>query len=204
MKHVIGRSVQYCFQLLILLVSKIALQPFTRVNTAGVKPEYIQKAGYLIVSNHRRALDPFVVCGGLPFKTILRILPVGFMTHNAFYDSPFRPLLWLAGCYPAKNPKGQHKTFGIDGSAHLLRQGYSLCIFPEGTRVRDRQRGEARWGVVKIHEQAPDIRFILAHIEYNPGLKNWLQGRHRTVHYTLIEKPDYKNPESIMDEIFAL
>jgi 1-acyl-sn-glycerol-3-phosphate acyltransferase len=204
MKHVIGQSVQYCFQLLVLLFSKIALRPFTRADTTAVKPNSIQNSGYLIISNHRRAVDPFVVCGNLPFKTILKILPVGFMTHNIFYDSPLRPLLWLAGCYPAKNPKGKHETFGVEGSTRLLQRGYSICIFPEGTRVRNRSRGEARWGVIKIHEQAPEVALILAHIEYDSSLKAWLQGRHRVVRYKLIKNPEYKNPESIMDEIFAL
>jgi hypothetical protein len=204
MKHALGRSVQYCFQLLILLFAKLALQPFTLADTAAVKPNSIQKGGYLIVANHRRAIDPFVACGSLPFRTILKILPIGFMTHNVFYDSPLRPFLWLAGCYPAKNPKGNHAVFGITASTHLLQQRYSICIFPEGTRVRHKPRGKAHWGVIKVHQEAPQIPFILAHIEYNPGLKAWLRGRRRMAHYKLVEKPNFNNPEVIMDEIFAL
>jgi 1-acyl-sn-glycerol-3-phosphate acyltransferase len=140
----------------------------------------------------------------LTFSTILKILPVGFMTHNAFYDSPLRPLLWLAGCYPAKNPKNKHALFGVGASADLLKRKYSICIFPEGTRVRNKQRGEANWGVVKIHQESPQTPFILAHLEYNSGLKAWLHGNKWVVRYKLVQNPHFNDPESIMDEIFAL
>lgn len=198
------RSVRYVFQILLMVLLKIIVHPFTRVDTKSVKQEYLHNQGYLIVANHSGAFDPFIICGGLPIRTILKILPVAFMTHNAFYDSPLRPLLWLSGCFPARDPYGRHKIFGVEGSLRLLEQGYSICIFPEGTRRRSVYRIPAKSGVIKIHKGRPSTPFILAHINYHPGLKAWLTFRRRTVSYKLVDSAHFSNPEIIMDEIFRL
>jgi 1-acyl-sn-glycerol-3-phosphate acyltransferase len=112
--------------------------------------------------------------------------------------------MWFMGCYPAKNPRGKHKIFGVDGAAQLLSHGFSISIFPEGRRVRNEQRGEAKQGVIRIHQAAPNVPFILAHIEYNHGIKAWIARRRRVITYKLVPNPSYDNPEIIMDEIFAL
>jgi 1-acyl-sn-glycerol-3-phosphate acyltransferase len=204
MKRVLAKYSQYCFQLVIVLVAKLALQPFTRVDATAVKSKNIQNRGYLIIANHRKGIDPFLICACLPLKTIFKILPVGFMTHNVFYDSPLRPLMWLAGSYPAKNLGKRRVSYGIDASRYLLEQGYSICIFPEGTRIPTKKRGEARWGVIKIHELTPSVPFMMAHIEYHKGLRSFLPLSRRYIRYKLVRKPTYSNPEIIMDEIFAL
>lgn len=204
MNHFTRRLANYGFQLLALLFAKLIIRPFTRIDSATVRPKLIQHTRYLIAANHRGAFDAFVICSSIPFKTILRILPIGFMTHNAFYDSPLKPLLWLAGSYPAKNPKSNHKFFGVEGSIDLLEHGYSIFIFPEGTRVRNKARGEAHWGVIKIHRAAPQTPLILAHIKCHPGIRNWLRGHHWTVSCRLIKNHRFSDPETIMNDIFAL
>ncbi|HSE60744.1 MAG TPA: lysophospholipid acyltransferase family protein [Candidatus Saccharimonadales bacterium] len=196
--------VQCAVQIVIVLFSKILLQPFTRRDYSLVDKNAIKNIPHLLIGNHRRGSDPFALCSILPWASILKILPIGFMTHNVFYDSPLRPLLWLAGCYPAKSPKGQHKLFGIEGSLKLIKEGYSICIFPEGTRIRKPGRGEAHWGVIKIHAASQNTPFILAHIEYKPGIKAWFTFNRRIIRYKLIENPQFDNPELIMDEIFSL
>ena len=202
--YTVRRILQHSFQFCILVFGKIALQPFTRVDTTAVKPELIKNQPYIIVGNHRHGPDPFVICSGMPAKTVLKITPVGFMTKNIFYDSPLRPLLWLSGCYPARDPKGKHKIYGVDGSIKLLENGFSMFIFPEGTRVRNSSRGQAHNGIIRVHKAVPNIPMILCHIEYNKGLKAWLTGNRRTVKYRVIDKPNYTDPEKVMDDIYAL
>jgi 1-acyl-sn-glycerol-3-phosphate acyltransferase len=195
---------QHGFQLLLTLLSKLLFGLFTRRDYSGVPAGSMTRRGYLLVANHRMASDPFVITGLLPWRTLINVLPIGFMTHNAFYDSPLRPLMWLMGCYPARNPEEKHKIFGVEGSVTLLQNGFSIFIFPEGTRVRGQVRGEAHYGVIKIHNAAPEVPMLLAHIEHNRGLGGWLKGNRYVIRYKLIENPKFDNPESIMDEIFAL
>jgi 1-acyl-sn-glycerol-3-phosphate acyltransferase len=197
-------TLQHVSQVLLTLLSKLLFQLFSHRDYSQIPKGAITRRGYLIVANHRLASDPFVISGLLPWRMLLKILPIGFMTHNVFYDSPLRPLMWLMGCYPAKNPKEKHKIYGIDGSVKLLNEGFSVFIFPEGTRVKGSTRGQAHYGVIKIHQAAPHIPLLLAHIEHNKSLKARLIGRRYSVKYKLVENQKFDNPESIMDEIFAL
>lgn len=200
----IRRLLQHGFQYALLVVCKLVLQPFTRVEASAVKPEFLKNQPYIIVSNHRHWIDPFIICAGLPMRTVFKITPVSFMTKNIFYDSILKPLMWLAGAYPARESGGKHTLFGVDGSVQLLQNGFSMCIFPEGKCVFGPERVPAHTGAVRIHQAVPTIPFILCHIEYNNGLKAWLTGQRRVVHYRLVTTPNYTNADAIMDDIFAL
>lgn len=194
---------QFATQLLILTIGKILFVPVTKRYTKNIDAT-IKNQPYLIVGNHQRALDPFVIICGLPYKHALRLLPIGFMTANFFYDSFIRPLCWIAGCFPARNPKGKHTIFGVDGASILLNSGFSIFIFPEGKRMRDGSRGPAHHGVTRIHEQASNIPLLLCHIKYNNGLKALFSGKRFEIVYNLSKKQTYKSPELLMDELFAL
>jgi 1-acyl-sn-glycerol-3-phosphate acyltransferase len=200
----VRRALQHVSQVVILLVTKIAFQPFTCVDRSAVKPRFIKDQPYILVANHRRGPDPFIIISGLAVSTVFKITPIGFMTKNIFYDSLLRPFLWLSGAYAARNPKGSHKIFGVDGSVTLLENGFSIFIFPEGTRIYDHGRGTPHSGIIRIHKAAPQVPFILAHIEYNKGLKAWLTGNRRVVKYGLVEHPNYDSPEQVMDDVYAL
>ena len=202
-KATITFAVRYAFQLILLVVVKAFINPFTKAKSPVPADVLTAKQGHLIVANHRGALDPFIICGALPTKSILKILPLAFITYNGFYDSPLRPLLWISGCYPARNPKEKHKLYGVDGTLELIRQGYTICFFPEGTRLRQ-DRGPARPGIIRIHTATPATPFILARIEYRKGLRAWLKGERREVSYRHVPRPDYSDPEIIMDDIFKL
>lgn len=200
----VRRFAQHGFQFFILAFGKLFLQPFTRVDASAVKPEIIKDQPYILVANHRRGPDPFIIGSGMAVKTVFKITPISFMTKNIFYDSPLRPFLWLSGGYAARSPKGKHKVYGVDGSVQLLQNGFSVFIFPEGTRIYKQPRGAAHSGIIRIHKAMPDIPFILAHIEYNKGLKAWLAGNRRVVKYGLVEHPHYDDPEQVMDDVYAL
>jgi 1-acyl-sn-glycerol-3-phosphate acyltransferase len=203
-QFVVRRALQHAFQFAILIVGKIVLQPFTRVDVAAVKPYLLKNQPYILVANHRHWIDPFVIGCGLPTKTVFKITPVSFMTKNLFYDSVLKPFLWLAGAYPARNPREKYTLFGVDGSVQLLHSGFSVFIFPEGKCVFNTQRIPAHSGVIRIHQAAPEIPFILCHIEYNNGVKAWLTGKRRVVRYGLVEHPNYTDPDAVMDDVFAL
>lgn len=202
-RYTLRRICQYAAQLLILTIGKIFFVPVTKRDVSAIKNQ-LPKTGYLIVANHSRSLDPFVIICGLPYGLALKLLPIGFMTQNFFYDSFIRPLCWLAGCYPARNPKDKHKIFGVDGSVILLNNGFSVFVFPEGKRMRDGSRGQAHHGVTRIKEALPHAPTLLCHIKYNNGLKAMLMGKRFEIVYKLAQKTKYTDPESIMDELFAL
>lgn len=196
------RLAAWPIQVLFLVLGKLLLLPLTR-HSIDPKLYQVQDAPYLIVANHKTLLDAFTIGAALPFGVIIKLIPMAFILHNFFYDSPIRPLVWLAGCFPAKNPKDKRRLYGVSAGDAFLNSGYSMLIFPEGTRVR-KERGEARPGIIRIHQAMPSVPFILCHITYPKGVKNRLTGRWRTITYKLIEKPNYSDPEKVMDDVFAL
>jgi len=193
---------KYCqlfSQLLVLTVCKIIFLPFTKRNTVAVLPDKLKKRPYLIVANHRKGIDPFIITAGLPYKAYLKIAPINYMTANLFYDSILRPFLWLCGCFPAKNPKQRHALYGIDGATRLLASGFGILIFPQGRRVHYTERGQAKYGVIAIHQALPKVPIIVCRVEYkHTGL------RIISLNYEIIRKPHFVNPEKVMDRVFML
>lgn len=122
------------------------------------------KGPILIAANHADEMDPFIISCFLPLRTIFRIFPYVYMTANIFYYGWWKPLAFLAGCYPAKarrddEPKTQH---GVGRSVDSLNNGYSVVMFPEGKRTR--KPIEAKPGVSYIL-QSTGVKFLLIHVD---------------------------------------
>ena len=87
------------------------------------------------------------------FYTIDRL--VGFVAKKEMLKSPVIGM-WLekAHCIPLdrENPREAIKT--INYGVELLKKGYSLAIFPEGTRSKDGNIGEFKKGSLKLATKA--------------------------------------------------
>jgi 1-acyl-sn-glycerol-3-phosphate acyltransferase len=96
--------------------------------------EHLPSQGpYIIAPNHQGYLDPFIVCGGLPFQIFRQVFFVG---AAEYFETPF--MRWLAqkaNCVlvdPDANLIPAMKA-GAFGLAH----GRILMLFPEGERSID-------------------------------------------------------------------
>ncbi len=96
--------------------------------------EHLETEGpYIISPNHQSYLDPFILCGMLPYRVIRKMFFVG---AAEYFESPFQR--WLAGLMnivpvdPDSNllPAMQAGAFG-------LKHGRILMLFPEGERSID-------------------------------------------------------------------
>lgn len=116
------------------------------------------------------------------------------MTANKFLDPWWiRVPAWLAGCFPAHGPKPVH---GVAGAVKLLKEGYTVLIFPEGRRVPT-GRGSAKPGISRIINDYPEARVILTHIEWQ-----------KTPRVASVEfahaNATKKDPDAILDSIYEL
>ncbi len=87
-----------------------------------------EKGGFIIASNHRSHLDPPVINTVSPF-------PVMFMAKKELFDNPF--IGWFvrgAGAIPVERKKKGTKA--LIKALELLKEGYVVGIFPEGTRAK--------------------------------------------------------------------
>lgn len=157
---------------------------------------------YIIAANHQSMLDPFAIFALIPFSHRLPVLPIKFMTIPKVYHRWYvKPFAYLLGCYPAHVRDRNHHTYGIDGTIKLLKYGYNICIFPEGTRTLQKD-SDPKHGIVKILEQHPSAELLLAHLEWTFTKKG---KRHVTM--TIAPAPanlDKTSPKAIMDAIYGL
>ena len=83
---------------------------------------------YMICSNHICWVDPIIICAG--FKQKIRT-----MAKKELFKIPV--LSWLIrglGAYPIDRSGGNTGT--IKDTIRMLREGETVCIFPQGTRRR--------------------------------------------------------------------
>lgn len=109
----------------LMLKSVLYSNPFVKKKIINTEGENFEKPA-MIIANHTSILDSIAI-GMLYPKQI-------FLVNDWVYKSPFiGGVAKLAGFYPASQ--------GLEGSVDFLKQkidaGYSLMIFPEGTRSPD-------------------------------------------------------------------
>ena len=110
--------------------------------------ENIPDEACVFIGNHTSILDIPIM-----FYKIDRL--VGFVAKKEMLKAPVIGM-WLekAHCIPLdrENPREAIKT--INYGVELLKKGYSLAIFPEGTRSKDGNIGEFKKGSLKLATKA--------------------------------------------------
>lgn len=92
-------------------------------------PHKKSHANYIVICNHRSVLDPIFIAWKIPKM-------VCYMGKAELFKK--KPAKWVfegVGVFPVERGSGDMAALehGID----LYRQGYSIGIFPEGTRSKD-------------------------------------------------------------------
>jgi 1-acyl-sn-glycerol-3-phosphate acyltransferase len=116
-----------------------ALHGLYRLRSTGVDnlPEGV---GFVLACNHVSSFDPWPL--GMPLwpKRQLR-----FMAKSELYWWPLSLIVAGAGAFPVH--RGQRDTQAIETAVGLVRDGWPVAMFPEGTRRAK--------GLVKKHEARP-------------------------------------------------
>jgi 1-acyl-sn-glycerol-3-phosphate acyltransferase len=93
--------------------------------------EKIEAGGqYLIISNHRSIIDPLIIEMALKNKNINSLWIAKKELYNSFFFGTFTR---NAGSILLDRDAKQMSTFFKETKAKVA-QGYSICVFPEGTR----------------------------------------------------------------------
>ncbi len=101
-----------------------------------------QEGPLIVVSNHVSYLDPPIA--GCAVKRQLH-----FMAKEELFEKKwFGYILKTMGTFPVK--RGVPDKSAIRKSLKILKNGKVLCMFPEGTRMKDGELGDAKPGVTLI------------------------------------------------------
>lgn len=106
--------------------------------TSGVKLvveglEHVEpKKAYVVVSNHRSAFDIFAHFAAMPF-------PIRFLAKSELFKIPlFGMAMSRIGMVEVHRGVGRAAHYAInEGARRTMERGWSLMIYPEGTRPRD-------------------------------------------------------------------
>ena len=125
-----------------------------------------ENGGFILACNHQNALDPLVIANGCP-----RV--IHFMAkEELFKNGLVARFLKRLNAFPVVRGTGDMSA--VNYAIDLVKNGWVLGIFPEGTRSKDFKPARAKSGVALIAKQTQsDILpvSIYTDTEYKDGTK---------------------------------
>lgn len=126
------------FYSVIVWIVKIFLFPFYRIKVFG-KENIPENKDIIVCANHWSNLDPIFLSISLPIK-------FHYMAKKELFEIPvLRGILSKAGAFPVDREGSDLKA--LRHAISLIKDGKTLGIFPEGTRVKEVDRENMHEGV---------------------------------------------------------
>lgn len=181
-------------------VARLLMIILFRIKVIGA--ENVIDGGIILAANHKSNWDAVAIAGTCPRQ-------LAFMSKKELFK--FKPFGWIlkkVGAFPVNRGKGD--IGAVKTALKILKEEKAMIMFPEGTRMLDDTRGEAKPGVA-----------MLAHRAQVPVVPVKICGRYRlfnkiTVYYgepiyfdefydekLSVEKMQELS-ESVMDKVFSL
>ena len=117
------------------------------------KVEYIgeenipEKGGFILASNHVHALDPVFIALGMKNRQL------HFMGKKELFENPIvKFFLSKLNGFPIV--RGGADSEALNYASRIVKEGYVLGMFPEGTRSKDYKPARAKSGVAVIAKEA--------------------------------------------------
>jgi 1-acyl-sn-glycerol-3-phosphate acyltransferase len=100
--------------------------------------------GLIVAANHRSFLDPFVIGGTLPWRR-----PMNYVAKVELFDRRWRAwILSRLGAFPIR--RGESDEESVETARIVVERGGTVCIFPEGTRIRRGSLAAPKRGVGRL------------------------------------------------------
>ena len=97
-----------------------------------------------MAANHRSFLDPFVIGACLPWRR-----PMNYVAKVELFEKRWQGwLLCRVGAFPIR--RGESDEEAMRTARLVLERGGTICIFPEGTRIRTGSLAQPKRGVGRL------------------------------------------------------
>ena len=102
------------------------------------------KGGLIVAANHRSFFDPFLIGGVLPWRR-----PMNYVAKVELFERRWQAwLLSRLGAFPIR--RGESDEDSMETARMVVERGGTVCIFPEGTRIRSGSLGSPKRGVGRL------------------------------------------------------
>lgn len=100
--------------------------------------------GLIVAANHRSFLDPFAIGAALPWRR-----PMNYVAKIELFERRWQGwLLSRLGAFPIR--RGESDEMAMETARLAVERGGTVCIFPEGTRIRRGTLATPRRGVGRL------------------------------------------------------
>lgn len=117
------------------------------------KVEYVgtenipENGGFILASNHVNALDPVFIALGMKKRQL------HFMGKKELFENSFTKF-FLSKLNGFPIVRGGADSEALNYAIRIVKEGYVLGMFPEGTRAKDYKPARAKSGVAVIAKEA--------------------------------------------------
>jgi glycerol-3-phosphate dehydrogenase (NAD(P)+) len=129
------------------LLARVFMTPFFLVyfRYARTGREYARvKGGLIVAANHRSFLDPFAIGGCLPWRR-----PMNYVAKVELFERRWQGwVLSRLGAFPIR--RGESDEDAMETARLVVERGGTVCIFPEGTRIRTGSLATPKRGVGRL------------------------------------------------------
>ena len=127
----------------------------------------VNEEQFIIVANHNSHLDTMTIMASLPAKIIHKVKPVAAADHfgKTQWQAKLSNYLINTLLIKRKRDKDHPEEDPINNMVHALDEGYSLIIFPEGTRGEPEVQQPLKPGIAMVLLKKPHIKYIPAYMK---------------------------------------
>src|ERR1700743_2807461 len=126
----------------------------------------LEEGQFIIVANHNSHLDTMTLMASLPSKIVHKVRPVAAIDH--FGKTPWKAKMSRyfvnALLIQRKPSKDDPEKDPLNQMVKALDEGYSLIVFPEGTRGEPEVQQTLKPGVAHLLTRRPDVKYVPAYM----------------------------------------
>lgn len=178
------------------------------VGVKFVKPDFLKKEKqFILIANHNSHLDTMSILASLPKSVLSKVRPVAAQDHfgktkwQAWMSNYFINTLLIQRKSDKENPEND-PIFKMNKA---LQDGYSLIIFPEGTRGEPDKPKEFKAGVALLLLKNPDIPYAPIYLKAMgkamPKGDNLIVPHESAIYYGEFKKIASENVDDILNKM---
>ncbi|MCQ2211447.1 MAG: 1-acyl-sn-glycerol-3-phosphate acyltransferase [Paludibacteraceae bacterium] len=116
---------------------------------------------FILIANHNSHLDTLSLMSSLPSELLPKVKPVAAEDYfgNTKLKAALSNYFFNTLLINRKGNTGKENS-ALDKMLQALDDGYSLLLFPEGTRGEPEQMGKLKSGIARLLVQRPNIKYV--------------------------------------------